>query len=194
MATLFSILSWRIPWAEEPGGLQSTGWQRVGHDWVCTHTHTHTHPSLYKNLQSGEVSPAYGTLLCASWGQPRTDGWSPTSILFPILAFWPLNLSYGGLRKHPRGLLVDSLTTKCIGIPGLGMDAGDMLEIVEMGYPSAILEGRLSSLAWSWSRGNRLSLGWSMVEGEQEPHESWVRVHWKWTKLSSSPSFSTSYL
>ena len=23
---------WRIPWREEPGGLQSTGWQRVGHD------------------------------------------------------------------------------------------------------------------------------------------------------------------
>ena len=93
---------------------------------VHTHTHTHTHPSLCKNLQSGEVSPAYGTLLCASWGQPRTDGSSPTSILFPILAFWPLNLSYGGLKKHPRGLLMDSLTTKCIGIPGLGMDAGEM--------------------------------------------------------------------
>ena len=30
--TLFSILSWRIPWTEELGGLQSTGWQRVGHD------------------------------------------------------------------------------------------------------------------------------------------------------------------
>ena len=27
-----SILAWRIPWTEEPGGLQSTGAQRVGHD------------------------------------------------------------------------------------------------------------------------------------------------------------------
>ena len=27
-----SILAWRIPWAEEPGGLQSTGSQKVGHD------------------------------------------------------------------------------------------------------------------------------------------------------------------
>ena len=26
------ILAWRIPWTEEPGGLQSTGSQRVGHD------------------------------------------------------------------------------------------------------------------------------------------------------------------
>ena len=31
MATQSSILAWRIPWTEEPGGLQSTGSQRVGH-------------------------------------------------------------------------------------------------------------------------------------------------------------------
>ena len=31
-ATQSSILAWRIPWTEEPGGLQSTGSQRVGHD------------------------------------------------------------------------------------------------------------------------------------------------------------------
>ena len=33
MAVLSSILAWRIPWTEEPGGLQSMGSQRVGHDW-----------------------------------------------------------------------------------------------------------------------------------------------------------------
>ena len=32
MATHSSILAWRIPWMEEPGRLQSTGSQRVGHD------------------------------------------------------------------------------------------------------------------------------------------------------------------
>ena len=32
MATHFSVLSWRIPWTEEPGGLQSMGSQRVGHN------------------------------------------------------------------------------------------------------------------------------------------------------------------
>ena len=32
MATHSSILSWRIPWTEEPDGLQSMGSQRVGHD------------------------------------------------------------------------------------------------------------------------------------------------------------------
>ena len=39
MATHLSILAWRIPWTEEPGGLQSTGSQRAGHDWE-TNTHT----------------------------------------------------------------------------------------------------------------------------------------------------------
>ena len=32
MATHSSILAWRIPWTEEPGGLQSMGPQRVGYD------------------------------------------------------------------------------------------------------------------------------------------------------------------
>ena len=33
MATHSSILAWRIPWTEEPGGLQSMGSQRVRHDF-----------------------------------------------------------------------------------------------------------------------------------------------------------------
>ena len=32
MATYSSIPAWKIPWTEEPGGLQSLGLQRVGHD------------------------------------------------------------------------------------------------------------------------------------------------------------------
>ena len=37
MATYSSILAWRIPWTEEPGGLQSVKLQRVKYDW--THMH-----------------------------------------------------------------------------------------------------------------------------------------------------------
>ena len=33
MAIHTSILAWRIPWTEEPGGLQSIGSHRVGHNW-----------------------------------------------------------------------------------------------------------------------------------------------------------------
>ena len=50
MATHSSILSWRIPWTEEPGGLQSVGLQRVRHDGAHTHTHTHTHFKWFSNV------------------------------------------------------------------------------------------------------------------------------------------------
>ena len=55
MATHSSILAWEIPWTEEPGGLQSMGWERdmieglsthvqaCARARVCAHTHTHTH-------------------------------------------------------------------------------------------------------------------------------------------------------
>ena len=32
MATHYTILTWKVPWMEEPGKLQSMGLQRVGHD------------------------------------------------------------------------------------------------------------------------------------------------------------------
>ena len=39
MATHSSVFAQRIPWTEEPGGLQSMGSQRVRHDWVTKHIH-----------------------------------------------------------------------------------------------------------------------------------------------------------
>ena len=59
MAIHSSIIAWRTPWIEEPGGLQSMGLQRVGHGWsdlACTHTHTHTHSlSLSSNVYAFPV-------------------------------------------------------------------------------------------------------------------------------------------
>ena len=46
MATHSSILAWRIPWTEEPGGLQSLGSQRVRHDW------TYMQPPLTKRCHN----------------------------------------------------------------------------------------------------------------------------------------------
>ena len=46
MVTHSSILAWRIPWTEEPGGIQSMGWQRVRHDWV-TNTRFYMHLLLH---------------------------------------------------------------------------------------------------------------------------------------------------
>ena len=54
MATRSSILAWRIPWTEEPGGLQSTGWQRVGHDWTYMRWHSSLPNQESKAQEDGE--------------------------------------------------------------------------------------------------------------------------------------------
>ena len=60
MAIYFSILAWRIPWPEEPGELQYTGSQRVGHNRV-TNTHTHTHTYLLSICLP--ISPSYFSVI-----------------------------------------------------------------------------------------------------------------------------------
>ena len=47
MAIHSSILAWRIPWTEEPGGLQSMGLQRVWHDWETNTSSFHFHYHLH---------------------------------------------------------------------------------------------------------------------------------------------------
>ena len=41
IATHSSILAWKIPRTEEPGGLKSMGSQRIGHNWVTNHAHVY---------------------------------------------------------------------------------------------------------------------------------------------------------
>ena len=53
MATLSSILAWRVPWTEESGGLQSMKSQRVNHGGATKHTHTHTHTHTHRLVQQG---------------------------------------------------------------------------------------------------------------------------------------------
>ena len=43
-----SILAWRIPWTEEPGGLQSRGSQRVGYDCMTEHGIVHRRPNTIR--------------------------------------------------------------------------------------------------------------------------------------------------
>ena len=56
MATYSSIPAWRIPWTEEPGGLQSMGSQRVRHDWA-TFTFTFMLPyRWHQNLHDKKIN------------------------------------------------------------------------------------------------------------------------------------------
>ena len=90
MATHSGILAWRVPWSKEPGGLQSMGSQRVGHDWATnTHTHTHTHTLLQFLIVDGNKnSTCLLRLLCVlSEVYVKFDEsvWSIKSIQYIIL-------------------------------------------------------------------------------------------------------------
>ena len=64
---LSSVLAWRIPWTEEPGGLQSMGSQRVGHSWETSTWRWHISLPLvahWPDLITGLCTPP---LPCAEW-------------------------------------------------------------------------------------------------------------------------------
>ena len=52
MAIYSSILVCRIPWTEEPGGLQSIGSERVGHDWATNTASSHGQATSLSSLNS----------------------------------------------------------------------------------------------------------------------------------------------
>ena len=78
MAPLSSTLVWKIPWMEEPGGLQSMGSLRVGHDWA-------TSLSLFTSMhwrRKWQPTPVFlpgesqgqGSLVdCSPWGHTELD-------------------------------------------------------------------------------------------------------------------------
>ena len=67
METHSSIIAWRIPWTEDPGGLQSMGSQRVRHDWV---TYIHTPAGSQGRGDTGVGNPGPWSMLLALWGLP----------------------------------------------------------------------------------------------------------------------------
>ena len=78
MATHSSTLAWKIPWTEEPGGLQSMGSLRVGHDWATSlslfifmHWRRKWQPTPV--FLPGE-SQRWGSLVgCCLWGRTGSD-------------------------------------------------------------------------------------------------------------------------
>ena len=69
MATHSSILAWRIPYTEEPGGLQSMGSQRIGHDRVAKQS------TIYLCTES-EVTYSESLDISAWMTEPRSTVWS----------------------------------------------------------------------------------------------------------------------
>ena len=73
MATHSSILAWRIPWTEKPGGLQSMGLQRVRHDWVTKHSSLCLYILLSRNrLRLGRWGRHYLVKIISKYFNLRT--------------------------------------------------------------------------------------------------------------------------
>ena len=85
MAPHSSTLAWKIPWAEEPGRLQSMGLLRVGHDWATSlslfifmHWRREWQPTPM--LLPGE-SQGWGSLVgCRLWGCTVRHDWSDLAV------------------------------------------------------------------------------------------------------------------
>ena len=96
MAPHSSTFAWKIPWAQESGGLQLMGPQRVRHNWETehmharTHTHTHTQNSLgfpggsvIKNLPASEGDTGdLGSTLGLRWSPGGRNG-NPLHLFLP---------------------------------------------------------------------------------------------------------------
>ena len=69
MATHPSLLAWRIPWTEVPGGLQSMGWRGVGRDWATNTFHTLTDSlDVFGFLSRGKIGhPRPGRSWVSVW-------------------------------------------------------------------------------------------------------------------------------
>ena len=75
MATHSSTLAWKILWMEEPGGLQSMGSLRVGHDFTFTfHFHAlEKEMATHSSILAWRI-PGTGSLVgCRLWGCIESD-------------------------------------------------------------------------------------------------------------------------
>ena len=163
MATHSSILAWRILWTEEPGGLQSTGLQRVGHDWSDLTHNTHQF-----------LAQVFLGLLLIHCQSPN----SSNSQRFPNpLTFYFLSI----LRKPHSGTVIFIINILChnhgfhessVGkesacnagdsrlIPGLRRSPGG-----GNGYPFQCLENPMDRGAW-WATVHRVAKSWTWLKGQ----------------------------
>ena len=92
MATHSSILAWWIPWTEEPGGLQSTGLQRVRHGWATL---------LTSNDKQQTSVPEKDVRKLRFEHKGKAESWQ-----------WNSNLEEKPLATYPPRLIHDNLEAK----------------------------------------------------------------------------------
>ena len=102
-----STLAWKIPWMEEPGGLQSMGSRRVGHDWATslslfTFLHWRRKWQPTPLFLPGE-SQGQGSLVgCHLWGRIEADMTEATYQHQPVLIYKHVLFSLGKSKVKNR--------------------------------------------------------------------------------------------
>ena len=144
MATHSSILAWKISWTEEPGGLQSMGSQRVGHDWVintpkvihtckCAYTCTSVfYPKLKANHRSGSEM-IWSSPCRMSWKSLHNKDWPHSfeglhSIPHSAASSFSSEKQCGS--KHPTVNSLVGVSPGCI--PRSGLDGSNTLCILKI--------------------------------------------------------------
>ena len=96
MATYSSILAWRIPWTEEPGGLRFRGSQRVGRNVTTEHTCLFLYAADLSLVICGNAFPVihpghFTTTYLRKF--PQEEGKSHSRVWFlPMLLFPPIDV------------------------------------------------------------------------------------------------------
>ena len=84
-ASYSSILAWKIPWTEEPGGLQSTGSQRVRQDWSdLSHSYIFITVVLFLSLPNPML---YVTSFCKTCILNHIEKWKSNTVLAFFFSF-----------------------------------------------------------------------------------------------------------
>ena len=205
MAPHSSTLAWKVPWTEEPGGLQSMGSLRVGHDWA-------TSLSLFTFMhwrRKWQPTPVFLPGESQGWGSPwaaiygvaqsrtrlkwlssdlmdwETDCWRAQTE--PCVHQDPGERSSDPTRDWPR------LACECPGVSGGG---------VGRQWPAAGL-GTLSVAVCAWALLNEVAIifnaatiVWPQVKQQRGNtalpiNKIWLKIYWAWP-IRTRPSFPLS--
>ena len=169
MATHSRILAWRISWTEEPGGLQSMGSQRAGHDWATTSSPRH----LFSVVWLGCAFMCFHVFFFLRFAKFfRSVGWwfsfmmenswswllQLLLLLHPLPYFSEFPLTYG--PPHAKSLqscptLCDPIGGSPQALPSLGFSRQEHWS--GLPFPSPMQE----SEKWKWSRSVVSDSQWS---------------------------------
>ena len=110
MATHSSALAWKIPWREEPGGLQSMGSRRVRHDWATslslfTFMHWRRKRQPTPVFLPGEFQ-GRGSLVAAVYGVAQSQTWLSDFTFTHWRGKWPPTPVFLPGESQGRGSLV----------------------------------------------------------------------------------------